>query len=62
MDIYTALPKISDSVEINKLIMQYGVMRAKAHAEAMDTFMEASTKANLLIMEVFKGLISSHRI
>lgn len=62
METITALPKVPDAILINKLLLEYGVLRAKANNEIIDTFVDASNKANLLIMEVFKGLIASHKV
>ena len=62
MDTISSMPKLPDAIQINKIIQEYMVVRTAERIAEIDTFVNASNKTNLLIMEVFKGLIASSRV
>lgn len=55
----SAEAQIPDAIIINKAIMEYMTVKAAARVAEMDAFVESSNKTNLLLMEVFKGLVAS---
>lgn len=54
-------PRVPDAIAINKLIMEYMTKRAAVRIAEIDAFVNSSNKTNLLVMEVFKGLIRSDK-
>lgn len=62
METNSAEPRIPDAVEINKLIQQYMAMRSNERRAEVDSFVNSSTKADQLIIEVYKGLIASSKV
>jgi hypothetical protein len=55
----SAEAKIPDAIVINKAIMEYMTVKAAEHVAEIDAFVESSNKTNLMLMEVFKGLVTS---
>lgn len=55
----TSPARIPDANLVNQLIREYAVEKAAQRVAEVDAFINAPTKINLLILEVFKGLVSN---
>ncbi|GFK93028.1 hypothetical protein NNJEOMEG_00857 [Fundidesulfovibrio magnetotacticus] len=55
----TSPAQIPDSLLVNQLIREYAIDKAAQRVAEVDAFINAPTKINLLILEVFKGLVSN---
>ena len=57
----SAVPKTPDAIVLNKAIQEFMVARSHQRNMEMEAFAEGANRTDLLIMEVFKGLIASAR-
>lgn len=52
---------IPDAIKVNELLLEYMTASAVKRTEEINAFIQNSNKTNILIMEVFKGLIANRR-
>ncbi|MFZ5426912.1 MAG: hypothetical protein ACOZEN_08050 [Thermodesulfobacteriota bacterium] len=52
---------IPDAIKVNELLLEYMTASAVKRTEEINAFIQSSNKTNILIMEVFKGLIANRR-
>jgi len=52
---------IPDAIKVNELMLEYLTDRAIQRTEEINAFIRTSNKTDILIMEVFKGLIANHK-
>jgi len=50
--------KLPDSVVLNQMIMEYGVLKAGQREAEVAQFINGSSKINMVMMEIFKGLLA----
>jgi len=55
----SAPARIPDAIELNKVIQEFMVLRAHRQTAEMNAFVNGSNRTDMLVMEVFKGLITS---
>ncbi|WP_243361928.1 hypothetical protein [Fundidesulfovibrio terrae] len=52
-------PRIPDAIELNKVILEFMIARSHKRTAEIDAFVNGSNRTDMLVMEVFKGLIAS---
>jgi len=52
---------IPDAIKVNELLLEYMTASAVKRTEEINAFIQSSNKTNILIMEVFKGLIANRK-
>ena len=55
----SAVPRVSDSIQLNKALQQYMMLRSHQQDQEAEPFATGANRTDVLIMEVMKGLIAS---
>ncbi|MBI4805162.1 MAG: hypothetical protein HY795_07995 [Desulfovibrio sp.] len=58
MDAPGAPPRIPDAIVINKIIQEYMVVSSRLRNAEIEAFANSANRTDVLMMEVFKGLIA----
>lgn len=62
MEDFSAPAQITDGIRVNQMILEYMLAKGAERTAEMDAFTKSSNRTDVLIMEVFKGLIASKKI
>jgi hypothetical protein len=54
-------PRIPDAIELNKVILEFMIARSHQRTAEIEAFANGSNRTDRLVMEVFKGLITSSK-
>lgn len=62
MEDFSAPAQITDGIRVNQMILEYMLAKGAERTAEMNAFTKASNRTDVLIMEVFKGLIASRKV
>jgi len=62
MEDFSAPAQITDGIRVNQMILEYMLANGAKRLAEVDAFVHAPNRTDVLIMEVFKGLIASRKV
>jgi len=62
MEDFSAPAQITDGIRVNQMVQEYMLAKGIERLAEIEAFTKASNRTDVLIMEVFKGLIASRKV